>query len=318
MASASDTLLDMGFSKEQVDRALEVTGNQGVEPAMEWLLAHGDELNQGSSTSTPTNQNLSLGEASAPVEDSTEQAAEAKSLKCNDCNKLFKSTAEVEFHAAKTGHQNFSESTEEKKPLTEEEKEQQKKLLEQKIAQKKKEREEKEKAEAIEREKNRIRAGKELVNIKKKMEDEELRKAIEQRKRDKEEDRLARQKIRDQIEADKLARKAKQQQSSDEPPPPAPPVVSVPSKPAVKKDYNETRIQIRLLNGQSLTQTFGIKEQLSAVRLYVEMNRTDEEGPFSLMTNFPKKIFSFDDYDKPLEALGLVPSAVLIVTKATT
>lgn len=37
----------------------------------------------------------------------------------------------VEFHAAKTNHSNFSESTEEKKPLTAEEKaEQQKKLVE--------------------------------------------------------------------------------------------------------------------------------------------------------------------------------------------
>lgn len=318
MASARDTLLDMGFTKEQVDRALEVTGNLGVEPAMEWLLAHCDELNQASNTSESNQDLTNQPSVSSDIVESP--PAEAKSLKCNECNKLFKSQAEVEFHAAKSGHTNFSESTEEKKPLTEEEKEQQKKLLEQKIAEKKREREEKEKAEAIEREKNRIRAGKEMVNIKKKMEEDELKKAIEQRKRDKEEDRLARQKIRDQIEADKQARRAKQQQGSETSVGASAPVTVAPvaaPKPAVKKDYNETRIQVRLLNGQSLTQTFGIKEQLSAVRLYVEMNRTDGEGPFSLMTNFPKKIFTSDDYDKPLDNLGLVPSAVLIVTKTT-
>ena len=65
-----------------------------------------------------------------------------------------------------------------------------------------------------------------------------------------------------------------------------------------------SKSQIRLTNGQALTQTFGSKEQLSAVRLYVEMNRTDGAGPFSLMTNFPKKIFSEDDYEKPLDLLG--------------
>ena len=41
------------------------------------------------------------------------------------CNKLFRSNEEVEFHAAKTGHSQFSESTDEKKPLTEEEKKEQ-------------------------------------------------------------------------------------------------------------------------------------------------------------------------------------------------
>lgn len=50
-------------------------------------------------------------------------------------------------------------------------------------------------------------------------------------------------------------------------------------------------------------QNFGIKEPLSAVRLFVEMNRTDVV-PFKLMTTFPKKIFSVEDYDKPLESLG--------------
>jgi hypothetical protein len=33
------------------------------------------------------------------------------------------------------------------------------------------------------------------------------------------------------------------------------------------------------------------------------------------MTNFPKKVFSDDDYDKPLNMLGLVPAAAVIVMK---
>lgn len=62
--------------------------------------------------------------------------------------------------------------------------------------------------------------------------------------------------------------------------------------------------QIRLTNGQTLTETFNPKEQLSAVRLYIEMHRSDGDGPFSLMTNFPKKVFQEEDYDKPLDILG--------------
>lgn len=34
------------------------------------------------------------------------------------------------------------------------------------------------------------------------------------------------------------------------------------------------------------------------------MNRTDGDGSFSLMTNFPKKVFTDDDYDAPLDVLG--------------
>ncbi|XP_014291107.1 UBX domain-containing protein 1 [Halyomorpha halys] len=321
MSSESATvLMDMGFSKDQVERALQVTGNQGVEPAMEWLLAHSDDLNQSSGAavnSAPTTSSSEDTSKSNETGDSPPSEVEAKSFKCNDCNKLFKDQGEVEFHAAKSGHTNFAESTEEKKALTEEEKLAQKRLLEQKLLEKRREREKREENEALEREKNRIRAGKEMVEIKKKLQDEELRKAIEQRKKEKEEDMKARQRIKDQIEADRQARREKMlQQQGVETPPPPPVVIPEVAKPAAKKDYTETRIQIRLLNGESLTQTFGIKEQLSAVRLYIELNRTDGDGGFSLMTTFPRKVFVEDDYDKPLDVLGLVPSAVIIVTKS--
>jgi len=55
-----------------------------------------------------------------------------------------------------------------------------------------------------------------------------------------------------------------------------------------------------------LTQSFGSKEQLSAVRLFIEMNRTDGTDPFQLMTTFPKKVFTDEDYDTPLDVLGMV------------
>ncbi len=33
------------------------------------------------------------------------------------------------------------------------------------------------------------------------------------------------------------------------------------------------------------------------------------------MTNFPKKVFTEEDYEKPLDMLGLVPAAAVIVMK---
>jgi hypothetical protein len=45
-----------------------------------------------------------------------EGAAQAKSLKCVDCGKLFKNADLANYHAEKSGHENFEESTEEVVP----------------------------------------------------------------------------------------------------------------------------------------------------------------------------------------------------------
>ncbi|XP_024871063.1 UBX domain-containing protein 1 [Temnothorax curvispinosus] len=321
-----DILVDMGFSMSKAEKALEITGNKGVEPAMEWLLAHSDEAE---STPEPVvGESAPALAADAPIQDNVAGASSqsvsttetAKSMKCDVCGKLFKSNLEVEYHATKSGHDRFSESTEEKKPLSEEEKREQLKMLEEKLRQKRKEREEQEKKNAFEREKNRIRSGKEMSEARKKLEELEMQKLLEQRKREKAEEKEARQRVRAQIEADKAARRAKAAAESS-----AQSVINTTSTPLPaisssasahhRKDYTETRLQLRLTNGQTLTQSFGSKEQLSAVRLFIEMNRTDGNGPFQLMTTFPKKVFTDEDYDTPLDVLGLVPSAVVIVQK---
>lgn len=84
------------------------------------------------------------------------------------CNKLFKSQLEVEYHATKSGHSKFSESTEEKKPLTDEEKQEQLRKLEERLKEKRKEREEKEKQEELEKERRRIQSGRDITEAKRK------------------------------------------------------------------------------------------------------------------------------------------------------
>lgn len=313
-----DMLVDMGFSLTKAKKALEITGNKGVEPAMEWLLAHSDDAEP--SPEPPVAESAPTSIAVTPTEDSVANASDqisttevARSMKCDVCGKLFKSNLEVEFHATKSGHDKFSESTEEKKPLTEEEKREQLKLLTEKLKQKSKEREEQEKKDAYEREKNRIKSGKEMAEARRRLEELEVQKLLEERKRAKEEEKLARQRVRAQIEADKAARRVKAE--ADQVPKVSAALPTSSSTAHHRKDYSETKLQIRLSNGQTLVQSFGSNEQLSAVRLFVEMNRTDASGPFNLMTSFPKKIFTEDDYDTPLDVLGLVPSAVVIVQK---
>jgi UBX domain-containing protein 1/4 len=306
------------------ERALEVTNNKGVEPAMEWLIAHADEEiivtpAPSSVIATPTDNNATPPEDSATSSATPDNPADdalAKSIKCDECNRLFKSQIEVEFHAAKSGHSSFSESTEEKKPLTEEEKKQQLALIEEKLKQKRIEREENEKLEALEREKVRIKSGKDMTEVRRRMEDQEMLKILEQRKREKLEEKIARDRVKAKIEEDKLNRRARADKAAGIA---APPIVepvlnfSVATSPS-SKEYVTTRIQIRMQDGSSIVEQFNVKEQLAAVRLFIQLKLGDV--PFGLMTNFPKKVFTAEDFETPLEKLGLVPTAVLIVTKS--
>jgi hypothetical protein len=49
----------------------------------------------------------------AAMADDGDGTAGAKSLKCVDCGKLFKNADLANYHAEKSGHENFEESTEE-------------------------------------------------------------------------------------------------------------------------------------------------------------------------------------------------------------
>jgi len=266
-------LLDMGFGNNRAVRGLQATGFKGVEPAMEWLLAHADD-------------------ASLDDPFTEEEAGEMK--------KELEAPPEPE-----------------KKPLTEEEKAEKLARLEELRVKKRAERLEKEKQEAKEKEKRRIESGKDMGEIRQALAEQEIKKLADLRRREKEEEKKAKARVLAQIEADKAARRAeKESAKAGAAAAAAAPVAPAPAQPAVKKDYTEARLQIRQTNGQALVHSFGVKEPLAAVRLYVEMNRTDGgAGPVKFMTNFPKKVFADDDYENTLENLGLVPSAVLMVTK---
>lgn len=72
------------------------------------------------------NQDKSIEEIQAQAPDEEDPALQPgevpRSLICNDCGKKFRGQSQAEFHASKSGHVDFAESTEEIAPLTEEQK----------------------------------------------------------------------------------------------------------------------------------------------------------------------------------------------------
>ncbi|PWN44012.1 hypothetical protein IE81DRAFT_43640 [Ceraceosorus guamensis] len=128
----------MGFTADRVDWALHATRSSGLQPAMDHLLAHSEEPvpDYKSAPAPATTAGAAdyddedqaalmdmLGKQGQSAQDEMiEGAQEAKSIKCVECGKILKSPAFASFHAEKSGHTNFEESTEEVKPLTEEEK----------------------------------------------------------------------------------------------------------------------------------------------------------------------------------------------------
>lgn len=98
-----------------------------VQGALEWLEQNQDKSLDEIKASATTAAEDEEGPALKPGE-------QPRSLVCNDCGKKFRSQAQAEFHASKSQHVDFSESTEEIAPLTEEEKKAKLEELRQKLA----------------------------------------------------------------------------------------------------------------------------------------------------------------------------------------
>ena len=105
-----------------------------VQNALEWLEKNQDKTLEEISSA----ENTQKAENEEEEEDgpALKPGEQAQSLQCQDCGRRLRSTAQAEFHAAKTQHVNFAESTEEIAPLTEEEKKAKLEELRQKLAEK--------------------------------------------------------------------------------------------------------------------------------------------------------------------------------------
>lgn len=308
MPSDLDQLLDMGFDKNRATLASKATGS--LQDAIDWL-----EKNQD----TPIDE-LQAAQASSATDDppALQPGEEARSLVCDDCGKRFRSTAQAEFHASKSGHENFSESTEEIKPLTEEEKKQKLEELRLKLEAKRATQAEQDKIDRKKNEQIRMKATKESQDIKEELAKKEQLKEMQAKKREKEQDALAKKRVLEKLEADKQERKRKAEmekaarEGRAAPPPAAEPAAATSSGPTTSKPasaYTETRLALQTSGGRVM-KSFPVETTLFEVAHSLEESGVTVN---SFSTTFPKKVFDRTDFGMTLKEAGMIPSAALIV-----
>ncbi|KAH8104084.1 ubiquitin-related domain-containing protein [Cristinia sonorae] len=350
--SDMDVLLSMGFDPARVQWALKATGNRGLQPAMDHILENEGkpvpDISGVSETSGASRPSAGGGE---PMdEDEDEDAAalravygtgsagaaaaaadvEAKSIKCSLCGKIFRNTALANYHAEKSGHDQFEESTEEIKPLTEEEKKQKLAELREKMAAKRAIKEKESAKEDKANEAIRRKAGRDMNEIREELKHKELIKEAEAKRREKVEDAKARAAIKAQIEADKKARaeKAAKEKAlregrayTESAPTAASAAPSAAASSSISsgvagRDYPQTRLQIRMASGgPPYTTTLSSDATLREVAEFLAgQTLSVDVETVSLAQHFPRKAFTHADFSRTLRELGLTPSAVLIAS----
>ncbi len=326
-----NVLLDMGFEKERAELAVKKSGgckstgtllygpaeliNTAVQGALEWL---------------EQNQDKSLEEINRPAQDADDPTAEppalqpgeeARSLVCNDCGKKFRSQAQAEFHASKTQHVDFAESTEEIAPLTEAEKAAKLEALRQKLADKRSGLSDQDKVDKKRNEEIRRKSTKETQDIKEDLKKKEQLKDAAAKKREKAAEVAAKERIKAKIAVDKEERRLKAEKEKaardGRPPPddggPAPLPASSSAGPSASKPasaYTEARLRLQTADG-SVQKSFPVETTLFEVAAAVGQEKGMEVQSFT--QNYPKKVFDRVDFGASLKELGLVPSASLVV-----
>jgi len=308
MASDLDQLVDMGFDREKSQLALQKSGN--LTGAIDWLDKNADK----------TAEDIKE-EAAAAAGDAEHPGATAMSMVCNDCGRKLRNMAAAQFHAEKTGHDDFSESTEVIAPLTEEEKQQKLQELKEKLALKRAGQAEIDKAERKRNDEIKKKHTKETEDAKEELQRKEQIKEAQKKRQEKADDLAAKKRIKEKIEADKAARRQKAEEEKAMRANPAAYNPGAPSAggaggaaaaaaPKAAVNHTEARLRLQTPNG-NVMKTFPAETTLFEVAHALQEESGMQASSFSL--TFPRKVFEQTDFGMTLKEAGMVPSAALVV-----
>ncbi|KAK9474101.1 uncharacterized protein V1510DRAFT_412426 [Dipodascopsis tothii] len=301
-------LAQMGFPVSRIEAAIRNATAPTVEDAVAWLEAH--------PLVERTDDDDDAGDADredGEIEKGSMSAA-AGSLVCGDCGKRFKTGAFAELHATKTGHVNFEESTDKIPELTADEKKAKLDELRQKAAVRK--------AEAAKRDAEldranevlRRKADKESAAMIEERKRKELVKEAEARRREQREEVLAKQRVKAQIEADRRARQERAEReraaragTAAPAAAAAAPAAAAAAAPGRKREYTESRLQIR-----AVVQTFPLDTTLFEVAHAVQDRTGVAPTAAVFVTTFPTKRYGADDLGLSLREANLVNTAVML------
>ncbi|XP_008327182.1 UBX domain-containing protein 4 [Cynoglossus semilaevis] len=177
-----------------------------------------------------------------------------------------------------------------------------------------------EKEGEIKKEVDRRKVWKEMQDFKRKQEEDKNRRLMDERNREKAEEKAARERVRQQIaldRADRAARYAKTQEEES-----AARQALLQARQAeqdarkevtVRQRSTIARIQFRLPDGSSFTNQFSSQSTLQDARQFVVQEVGNRYGNFSLATTFPRREFTNEDLNRTLLELDLAPSASIVL-----
>ncbi|KAM0203410.1 hypothetical protein ACHAQI_010368 [Fusarium lateritium] len=316
MASDLETLLDMGFDKERAELAVKKTG--GLQGALQWLEDNQDKPIDELKADAAEKEDDDDEDTEAKIAEL--ETGNAKSLICNDCGKRFRNHDLATYHATKTEHTDFSESTDEIAPLTEDEKKAKLEELRERLQAKKAVQSVKDKEDHKRNEQIRQKSTKESHEAKEELARKQQIKEAAQKRQEKLEDQEAKKRIKAKIEADKAERRRKAEEAKAaregrapqaEAATPAGGAAAVAAASKPKSNHNEARLRLQT-DGGNITKTLPAETTLFELAQQVQSETGNAVSSFTM--TFPRKTFEGDvDFCKTLKEAGLVPSSVLIV-----
>ncbi|KAL2204062.1 hypothetical protein CC79DRAFT_1336709 [Sarocladium strictum] len=317
MPSDLEQLVDMGFDKPRAELAVKKSG--GLQGALQWLEDNQDkslEDIQAAEATKATEDQEDEDDANAQIQE-LESGQAAKSLICNECGKRFRNKDLASYHASKTDHTDFAESTEEIAPLTEEEKKAKLEELRERVRAKKAISSEKDKEEHKKNEKIRQKATRESQDVKEELQRKEQIKEAARKRQEKLDDLEAKKRIKAKIEADKADRKRKADEAKAAREGRAPEggaaaaPAPAPATQKAKTDHNEARLRLQT-DGGNIMKTLPAQTTLFELAQMLESETGNAVTSFT--TTFPRKTFQGGtDMSMTLKEAGFVPSSALIV-----